>query len=155
MTRPVLVVGLGQPLAGDDGVGPAVVAALPPLPYTVETLVTTDPLRLADVLGGRTLTILVDAAVDAGPPGTVHVLEEAQVLRQGIHPVSSHALDVLDVLDLVRTVRPENLPARLVLVLVAITRPVAPAVEMTAPVQHAVAQAVQRVMSLLGQAPRF
>jgi hydrogenase maturation protease len=63
--KPVLVIGLGNPLMGDDGVGERVAESLllrPDLPDDVEVLRGgTDLLRLAGEIEGRRRVVVIDA----------------------------------------------------------------------------------------------
>jgi hydrogenase maturation protease len=67
------VIGLGNPLAGDDGIGCRVAEALardPTVPAGVEVVCGgTDLLRLDDRMAGRAHVIVLDALLDDGPPG--------------------------------------------------------------------------------------
>ena len=69
----VLVVGYGNPLRGDDGVGgrvaEEVAAVLPAPPVSVLTVQLLTP-ELADPISRSDLLILIDAAAE-GPPGEV------------------------------------------------------------------------------------
>jgi hydrogenase maturation protease len=80
--KPTLVIGLGNPLMGDDGVGWHVAERLasdPRLPESVEvTCGGTDLLRYAGQMEGRSRVIIVDAVQDDAEPGSVSVLEEAR-----------------------------------------------------------------------------
>jgi hydrogenase maturation protease len=71
--RPIIVVGLGNPLMGDEGVGWHLVERLShraDLPPTIETLQAgTDLLRQAGHLHGRERVLLVDAALDGDSVG--------------------------------------------------------------------------------------
>jgi hydrogenase maturation protease len=93
--KPLLVIGLGNPLMGDDGVGWRVaerLAADPRLPADAEAVCGgTDLLRCAAQIEGRRRVILVDAVEDDGPPGTVSLADEdAADLRQpGAHELSA------------------------------------------------------------------
>jgi hydrogenase maturation protease len=73
--KPVLVIGLGNPLMGDDGVGCQVAESLasdPRLPPGVEAVCGgTDLLRCANLMEGRERAIVLDAIDDGAPPGTV------------------------------------------------------------------------------------
>jgi hydrogenase maturation protease len=77
-----LVLGLGNVLFGDDGVGPAVVAELegrsPDFPPEGCELVDggTVGLGLAPMLAGCRALVIVDALDDGGLPGTLTVLAE-------------------------------------------------------------------------------
>jgi hydrogenase maturation protease len=70
-----LVVGLGSPDRGDDGVGPAVarLVAARRLPG-VDVLVHEDPTDLVALWSGRSVAVVVDALVSGAAPGTVSVL---------------------------------------------------------------------------------
>ena len=107
-----VVVGLGQPFAGDDGVGPAVVAALGPCPAHVTLWSTSNALDLTDVMQHAQRVVVVDAALDAGPPGTVRVLDEGALMAGETRPVSSHAVGVRDAVMLARSSIPARFSAR-------------------------------------------
>jgi Ni,Fe-hydrogenase maturation factor len=94
MTGRTLVVGMGNPDCGDDGVGPLVAEALAArLPPQV---------------------ILVDAAAAIGEPGRIHRIEPAVApLPAGLSPGSTHAFSVADAIALAR--RLGRLPSRLVI----------------------------------------
>jgi hydrogenase maturation protease len=70
-----LVLGLGNPIAGDDGIGSHIVNRLrdhPRLPSHVEVMEGgTDLLRLAPQLEHRPRVFLIDALLDAVEPGTL------------------------------------------------------------------------------------
>ncbi len=77
----IAVLGLGNVLRRDDGVGPAVVARLEAgydVPADVEVLdLGTPGLDLVDQLVHRDAIVFVDAIVHAGAPGSVHLLTPA------------------------------------------------------------------------------
>jgi len=77
----VLVVGLGNPLMGDDGVGWHVAERLggdPRLPAGVEVVRGgTDLLRYADRIAESSSAIVIDALLDEGEPGAVSVFDDA------------------------------------------------------------------------------
>ena len=62
-----LVVGIGNPLRGDDGVGPAVAALLRARahPGVQVAEVHADPIALLDLWAGRRRVVLVDACAPA------------------------------------------------------------------------------------------
>ncbi len=93
----MLVLGLGQHAAGDDGVGLAVAAAAQAAGLEAEAL--GDPLGLLDRLGGCGPLVIVDAVAGL-TPGLVRWLEErdlAAVVR-----VSSHGVGLAEALALAR-----------------------------------------------------
>ncbi len=75
--RPVAVLGMGNVLLGDDGIGPFVVALLRArfhLPDEVSCEdIGTPGLDLIPHLSGRRLVILVDALGTGGEPGTIRI----------------------------------------------------------------------------------
>lgn len=78
--KPVLVVGLGNGLVGDDGVGCRLIERLTrdrALRRRADFAVgATDLLRLADCFTGRRAVVLIDAVLSDEEPGTVRVYEE-------------------------------------------------------------------------------
>ena len=73
--KPVLVIGLGNPLMGDDGIGCHAaerLAADPRLPSEVEVIPGgTDLLRCSGQVEGRRRVVVIDAIAGDGPPGEV------------------------------------------------------------------------------------
>jgi hydrogenase maturation protease len=107
MPAPVLVIGLGNPLAGDDGVGWHVVEELERrhLPADIELIRGgTDLLALQSQFEGRRHVILVDALLGTGNVGDVVVTDNADELddRQG----GAHQLSAVQALALMRAVVP-------------------------------------------------
>jgi hydrogenase maturation protease len=105
--NPLLVLGLGNPLMGDDGIGWHVADRLagdPRLPDGVEVIRGgTDLLRCAAQIEGRSRVVLVDAVQDDAPPGTVSVIgEEAADLHQG----HAHHLSAGQAMGLLRLTMP-------------------------------------------------
>jgi hydrogenase maturation protease len=105
----IAVLGLGNVLRRDDGVGPAVVARLEArfeLPADVEVLdLGTPGLDLVDQLVHRDAVVFVDAIVHAGAPGSVRVLTPAALRgstgRVAASPrMTSHEAGVDDALTL-------------------------------------------------------
>jgi hydrogenase maturation protease len=93
--KPNLVIGLGNALMGDEGVGWHAVDRLardPRLPEDTEVLWGgTDLLRLEHQMEGRRRVILIDALLDPERAGVVSVLEEPIDLeerQEGVHHLS-------------------------------------------------------------------
>ena len=103
---PITVLGLGNPLLKDDGIGPRVVRELQKkgLPPGVEAVEATGSLfQYWDVFARSTRLIVVDAFRGGGPPGTVYLLTPEQIHQ--IAPGRTAALfrhedDFLGCLDL-------------------------------------------------------
>jgi len=103
----ILILGAGNTLAGDDGVGVEVARVLvgdPRLPPGTDVVpVGGDLLRAADLMRERRVVVVIDAIMGDAPPGTVELFErDLRVLeeRQG----HAHHLSVPQALELLRTV---------------------------------------------------
>lgn len=107
----ILVAGIGNPWASDDGVGAEVIHhlrnRLPIAPEvgdaTLEALALDEPsFSLLDVVDGCDHLIIVDAVASGAAPGTVHRLEwqPGVALDRGVERVSSHGLGIREVLEL-------------------------------------------------------
>ena len=115
----MLVLGVGNPMRGDDGVGPEVATrvarlGLPDLEVASET----EPLALLDHLRqepGHDVVVVVDATAPGQHPGRVRVLEvAAQPLVRPGRPLGSHGLGVVDAVELARSLG--LLPPRLTVI---------------------------------------
>lgn len=99
---PVLILGLGNILLADEGVGVAVIERLQKhyrLPEGVELLDGgTSGMTLLDDLRNRDILIVVDAVRTGKPPGTLVVLKGEQVPAFFRSKVSPHQLALSDVL---------------------------------------------------------
>ncbi|MFE3638296.1 hydrogenase maturation protease [Streptomyces sp. NPDC059168] len=115
MTGRVVVIGVGNPLRGDDGVGPAAVEALRGrVPEgTVLTVGDGEPARLLDLWHGADAVVVVEA-LRARParPGTLHTLTAAEAAARTAGTASTHGLGLGDCLALAQTLG--RLPPRLV-----------------------------------------
>lgn len=117
----IRVFGIGQPWAGDDGVGVAVAQALAGrAPAGVEVLEAVDPSRLADLLEGLDLAVVADAVLDDVLPGTVRVWRLDDAANDLPRPVSTHGMSVLDALALGRLLLGARMARRVALVGIAI-----------------------------------
>ena len=99
----LLILGLGNTLLTDDGVGPAVVTSLKErysVPPEVQVLDGgTLGLSLLPYIEGADAVILVDAVRDDGPPGTLVRLQGDEVAPAVATRLSPHQVGVADVLD--------------------------------------------------------
>jgi hydrogenase maturation protease len=113
----VVVIGVGNPYRGDDGVGPEaarrVRAAAPGWVEVMEH--DGEPAGLLDAWDAADLAIVVDAVRSSGvDPGHVHRVEITESRYPASTPtVSSHGIDPGDVVELARALG--RLPRRLVL----------------------------------------
>jgi len=96
-----VVIGLGNPLMGDDGLGLAALERLRArgVPPEVELVDGgTWGLTLLPVIEAASRVLLIDAIAAGGAPGALHVLERAQLPRYLATKVSPHQVDLQDVL---------------------------------------------------------
>jgi hydrogenase maturation protease len=150
--RRVLVLGLGNPLAGDDSFGTRVVEALAnPLQGADVASVHTDLLGWLDRFGQYQRVILVDALLDPqGPRGEVTVLSEAQLASFPDDSPSVHQMSPLLALRLFRSLYPAATTEILLVVFHTPELRITPA-PLPAP---SIAAALSLIQSLIGVGPR-
>lgn len=115
--EPVVVIGIGNPMRRDDGVGAAVVTALSDEPGAsgIDALeLDGEATRLIDAWHRRRLAIVVDAAVAGAAPGTVHeVLIGRDELPGWSSSGSTHTSGIAEAVALARALG--RLPEQLVI----------------------------------------
>ncbi len=113
---PILVIGLGNPWRGDDGLGPAVVEKLARLnlPWVSLQTATGDAAGLLERWAGAQTVILVDAVSSGAAAGTVFRFEaqDGPLPEDYFAGLSSHALGLAQAVELGRTLG--KLPPRLI-----------------------------------------
>lgn len=113
----LLILGLGNPLCGDDGLGPVAVARLAkryaPGPGVEIVDGGTLGLALLSELEGARKVILVDAVRTGDPPGSPVRVEGEEIEQVARHRLSPHQIGVADLLQAARVTG--CLPDRLVL----------------------------------------
>jgi len=111
-----VLIGTGNPLAGDDAAGRLVARkARPRLPADVRVVEAAgDGAQLLDLWSAGDEVILVDAAVSGGLPGAIHRLDAvAGPVPARLHLRSSHAFGVVAGVELARAL--SRMPRRLTL----------------------------------------
>lgn len=106
--RKILVLGLGNPDRGDDGVGAMVVRALGGrLPADIVLLSRNgDMLSLIEEWAGFDALVCVDAAAPKGTPGRIHRIDlTVEDLPPDASFTSSHALGLAEAIALARTLQ--------------------------------------------------
>jgi len=106
----ILVVGLGNPLMGDDGAGVAVAERLvaAPLPAGARAEAGgTDSLCLLSLWRREAEVWLVDAILRGTPPGTIHRLSHEEVLSIPGRHRGAHSLSLPENLRLIAVARPD------------------------------------------------
>ena len=146
------VIGIGQPAAGDDNAGIAVVRVLreQPVPAGVDIHEITDPARLVELLDGIQRAILVDAVVSDHRPGNILCLTPEELAVQPVMPLSSHDMRVADAIGLARTLVPETADCDIHLVGITIEPPTRYSHTLSDLVAAAVLRAAGLIINLLG-----
>lgn len=143
------IIGVGNPLRGDDVLGHAVVdllsaEALDPRVSLHKT--GGDAADVVDLLGGCEAAIIVDAVQSDEPVGTVVILDCAQSLPQQLFLCSSHAFGVAEGIELARTLG--QLPA-LCHIVGVVANQWEPGAPMSGSPKASLPQAVKQIMLLL------
>lgn len=112
----VLVLGVGNPILSDDGVGIHVARELKKkgLPGVDVEELAASGLELLDVVRGYDKVIIIDAIqTSQGKPGELFVLEEKDFERS-IHGSSPHGINIATALALGRQLVPSEMPKEVV-----------------------------------------
>jgi hydrogenase maturation protease len=122
------VLGLGNPMMSDDGVGCIVAERLagdPRLPENTEvSWGGTDLLRYTDQMQGRQHVIIIDGMLGAGRPGAVTVFDNELARLEQRHR-HSHGLSAPGLIAVLRTASPEHARVHFELFAIAIASAVA------------------------------
>ncbi len=107
MRRPTVVLGLGNPLMADEGVGVAIVQCLAhkaaDYPEVDFVDAGTGGLAIVHQLDGRAKAIFVDCAFMGQTPGTIQRFTPDQVASvKSISGLSGHQADLLRILDMAK-----------------------------------------------------
>ena len=107
--RNLLIVGFGNPLMGDDGIGPAVVRHLSRLelaaPVACHEL--SDILHLPAVWSEQQEVWMIDAVIGGEPPGTIHRIAHDDVLSLTHRADTVHHLGLTEGLRWILHAHPE------------------------------------------------
>jgi hydrogenase maturation protease len=116
MSRPALVIGLGNPDRGDDAVGVRIAREVAAERLDVLALEFDDPSEALDAWTAEDTVILTDAINSGGTPGDIHVVDVLQHKLPGGNwsAGGTHALGLAAVVELARSL--DLLPRRLVVV---------------------------------------
>jgi hydrogenase maturation protease len=143
----VLVLGVGNPILSDDGVGIHVARALQERALhgvTVEELAASG-LELLDVVLDYNKVIIIDAIqTKDGVPGQIHVLDEKDFERS-VHGSSPHGINIATALALGRKVVPERMPKSVVFIAVEAEDLINVKEQLTSKVQAALPKVVKMV----------
>ncbi|MEV5875407.1 hydrogenase maturation protease [Streptomyces sp. NPDC052101] len=115
MSCRVVVIGVGNPLRGDDGVGPAAVEALRGRVPDDTVLVVSDgePARMLDLWRGADTVVVVEALrTPQARAGELHTMTPAEAAGHARGTASTHAFSLGECLALAEAL--DQLPPRLV-----------------------------------------
>ena len=116
MTRPAIVIGLGNPDRGDDAVGIQVAREVAAERLDVLALEFDDPSEALDAWGPEDTVVVADAISTGGVPGDIHVVDvvEQKLPAGNWSAGGTHALGLAAVVELARTL--DLMPRRLVVI---------------------------------------
>jgi hydrogenase maturation protease len=146
-----VVIGIGQALAGDDGVGLVVARELRSqgAGHEVTIVEIAEPTRMISHLLTSERVVVVDAIVAAGPPGEIVTMDAGSLAARGLRGVSSHGVGVVEAIALARALYPGLSSCDVRIVGVCIDRPSVGQHTLTPRVGAAVAAAIAAVRAAL------
>jgi hydrogenase maturation protease len=103
MNKKIAIIGLGNPLLKDDGVGLLIIGQLREqgLPEAIEAFEAGGSFyEYWELLNCSDNIILVDSLSGGGPPGTVYLLEPGEIARENESGLFRHDDGILNVLDI-------------------------------------------------------
>jgi len=146
----VRVIGIGRRTGGDDGAGPAVIDYLrtncPSSALELHEI--GEPSALISLLENATRVIIVDAAINAGIPGTVHVVRPEDIDQNPLFSMSTHGMSVGQAIALARVLAPELVCPDILLVAIAAQKPQGVVLGLSAEVSAAIERAAETVRTL-------
>ncbi len=150
-----LIVGLGNPKLGDDGVGWKVAenvrGHLPPSSRVSVSCLSLGGVSLMEHLIGYQRVVLVDAFISAEDIGSVHVYKLSEIPNySAFHITSEHDTSLQSAIELGRWMG-AILPDDITVVGIATHRIVDFSEELSPPVENAIPRAVQVVLDLVRQ----
>ena len=117
----VLVLGIGNPLRSDDGVGIHVVESLrgENLGHKIDIQEGLSGLDILGAISGYERIIIVDAIKSGADPGTIYKLSLNDLQeQQPLHAFSTHDVDIPTMLKLGRDLYPGKMPEDIVIIAV-------------------------------------
>jgi hydrogenase maturation protease len=147
---PVLVLGIGNILLRDEGVGVRVVEAMQKSPPAGDVEIVdggTAGADLVDILADRRKVILIDAIDADAEPGAVFRLRAEDLLPQAGEMISLHQLGVVESLAIAAKL---HCAPKEVVVFGIQPKEISPGLELTAEVQAAVPTVIAAVLRELG-----
>jgi len=142
-----LILGVGNPILSDDGVGIHVARKfkeMSVLGVDVEELAASG-LELLDMVLGYDKVIIIDAIQTTnGIPGEVHILDEED-FEKSVHGSSPHGINIATALALGRRIVPEKMPKVVVFIAVEAEDLINIKEQLTPKVQAALPQVIRKI----------
>lgn len=107
MNKPITILGLGNLLLKDDGIGPRIIDELQKvgLPNGINAVTGGGSFyQYWEILEGSQQVIVVDALKGGDHPGTVYLLRPNEFVRENESVIFRHEYDFLTILDLMDSV---------------------------------------------------
>lgn len=148
----VKIIGCGNPLAADDGVGVRIIEELKKinLPHKVQIIEAgNDPFQLLEFIKGKEKVILVDAVKGGGVPGSIYRILPEDIKHSSNKSLSLHEVNISDVLELGKSIYPEEMPDDLVIIGIEAESTDDFSVGLSKPVENAVLLAVNKILAEL------
>jgi len=144
----LLVLGIGNPILGDDGVGFHIAQELARLikddAIDIEDA-STSGLNLLDIIMGYDKVVIIDAIMtEGGEPGEIYRLRPEAFFKSVHLATSMHDLNLPAVLEVGKKLMPAEMPREIVIFAIEVE-------EMTAKVKEAVPQVVKLVLGEIGK----
>ena len=143
-----LVIGVGNPDRGDDGVGHAVTRLL--IPHVPVAEHNGEATTLLDLLRTKECVWLVDAAQSGSEPGTIHRIDCATDTPFPGRPLSSHGFGLAEAIGLARALG--ALPPRCIVYAIEATD-FTPGASISLAVAHAAQYVAARILAELSPPP--
>lgn len=146
---PILVLGIGNILLRDEGIGVRVIEALgqQQLPAQVELVDGgTAGADLLDILSDRQIVIIVDAAVFDAPPGTLIKFSSNDLLSPQQTALSLHDLDIVQTLTMTHLLK---CPPAKVIFLGIVPETIEPGLELSQTLQQKLTYYIQTIFQEL------
>ncbi len=149
----ILVLGVGNPILSDDGVGIHVARELSQLglrDVKVEELAASG-LELLDMVLDFDKVVIIDAIqTSGGTPGQIHILNEED-FEKSVHGSSPHGINIATAMALGRKIAPERMPKEVVFIAVEAEDLINVKEQLTPKVQAALPDIVKKVEDELRQ----
>jgi len=143
----ILIVGLGNPLMGDDGVGIFIINHLQRLslpPYLKIVDCGTDILKILSHIEGQEQVILIDAVDWKHQPGTVYHFDKNELLNFSGESKSAHLISVIDSIRLLEKLNPDFQKAEVEMIGIQPER-ISISNHLSPPVEKAASEVIQKI----------